>query len=507
MFQLQKINKQTSTDAAQTEEQKKPENTDLTAWLISVTWSGDVEQAGRKLEFDLAYTTRDKAWQNPELELGDEVLLSSIDDTSQQTFHLFQGRIFGRSRESGSSVMHFTAFDNIVYLAKSRITKKYTNVTVADAIRQTINDFSIPAGTIPDLSVICNFIADDISATEAIKQALSYQSVQDQKGYHIYMTEGKLNVVCMNDQVVEDFLISDVTNLTGASVSESVEDMVSKVIVVDSAGQTKGELPNQTDIDRFGLIQAICKADPKQDDASQARAMLKTVAHDMSIRAIGHIQCIAGFSVSVQEEQLKGQFFIKSDSHKIEGNKHLMELHLVFHKLLDEQKQELDSASYNANPDYVPPAETKTSAQVASLGGSIAGSSVVDECMANFDGTVSPYGSEGCVDRATIAAAGYSPFAAQEYNNGVKGCDQLRADAEAQGLAVPYDPSQLEKGDIIMYNRYSKPDPNWHVVVYDGSGGCWGNSSNVYGCFHHYEGGIDMGGDYYPATIIKTSRG
>lgn len=113
--------------------------------------------------------------------------------------------------------------------------------------------------------------------------------------------------------------------------------------------------------------------------------MLKTVAHDMSIRAIGHIQCIAGFYVSVQEEQLKGQSFIKSDSHKIEGNKHLMELHLVFHQLLDEQKKELDSASYNANPDYVPPA--------ASSSGAIAGSSVVDECMANFDGTVSPYGS------------------------------------------------------------------------------------------------------------------
>ena len=234
--------------------------------------------------------------------------------------------------------------------------------------------------------------------------------------------------------------------------------------------------------------------------------MLKTVAHDMSIRAIGHIQCIAGFSVSVQEEQLKGQFFIKSDSHKIEGNKHLMELHLVFNKLLDEQKQELDSTSYNANPDYVPPAETESTSSVPA-GGAIAGSSVVDACMANFEGTVSPYGSEGCVDRATIAAAGYSPFAAQEYNNGVKGCDQLRADAEAQGMAIPYDPSQLEKGDIIMYNRYSKPDPNWHVVVYDGSGGCWGNSSNVYGCFHHYEGSIDMGSDYYPATIIKTSRG
>lgn len=504
MFQLAKINK------ADTENQQadKPQNTDLSAYALSYTWSGDVEQAGRKLEFDIAYTTKDKDWTNAVLEMGDEVCFSYTDEVTQETYPVFQGRIFSRSRDSESYSMRFVAFDNIIYLAKSRITRKYANVTVADAIRQTIHDFSIEAGTMPELSVVCSFIADDISATDAIKQALSYQSAQDGKGYHIYMTDGKLNVVCTNDQVVENFLISDETNLTGASVSESIEDMVSKVVVVDSAGQTKGEMPNTTDIEKFGIIQAICKADPKQDDASQARAMLKTVAHDMSVHALGHIQCIAGFSVDIQEEQLKGRFFIKSDSHRIEGNKHTMDLNLVFNKLLDEQKQELDSASYNANPDYVPPATNSSGSHGGvSISGNAAGGDVVDSCMESFDGTVSPYGSEGCVDRATIAAAGYSPFAAQEYNSNVKGCDQLRADAEVQGLAIPYDPSQLEKGDIIMYNRYSKPDPNWHVVVYDGNGGCWGNSSNVYGCFHHYEGSIDMGSDYYPATIIKTSRG
>lgn len=505
MFQLAKINK------ADTENQQadKPQNTDLSAYALSYIWSGDVEQAGRKLEFDIAYTTKDKDWTNAVFELGDEVCFSYTDEVTQETYPVFQGRIFSRSRDSESYAMRFVAFDNIIYLAKSRITRKYANVTVADAIRQTIHDFSIEAGTMPDLSVVCSFIADDISATDAIKQALSYQSAQDGKGYHIYMTDGKLNVVCTNDQVVEDFLISDETNLTGASVSESIEDMVSKVVVVDSAGQTKGEMPDTTDIEKFGIIQAICKADPKQDDASQARAMLKTVAHDMAVKALGHIQCIAGFSVDIQEEQLKGRFFIKSDSHRIEGNRHTMELHLVFHKLLDEQKQELDSASYNANPDYVPPAAAASASRGgASMNGNAAGGDVVDSCMENFDGTVSPYGSNGCVDRATVAAAGYSPFAAREYNNNVKGCDQLRADAEAQGLAIPYDPAQLEKGDIIMYNRYSKPDPNWHVVVvYDGNGGCWSNSSNVYGCFHHYEGSIDMGSDYYPATIIKTSRG
>lgn len=502
MFQLAKINKTNAED----QQAGKPQNTDLFAYVLSYTWSGDVEQAGRKLEFDIAYTIRDKDWTNIVLELGDEVCFSYTDDVTQETFPVFQGRIFSRSRDSESYTMRFVAFDNIIYLAKSRITRKYANVTVADAIRQTIHDFTIEAGTMPDLSGVCSFIADDISATDAIKQALSYQSAQDGKGYHIYMTDGKLNVVCTNDQVVEKFLISDETNLTGASVSESIEDMVSKVVVVDSAGQTKGEMPNTTDIEKFGTIKAICKADPKQDDASQARAMLKTVAHDMSVKALGHIQCIAGFSVDIQEEQLKGRFFIKSDSHRIEGNKHTMDLRLVFNKLLDEQKRELDSASYNANPDYVPPTTSSTTGSYTS-GGTAASGDTVDQCMESFDGTVSPYGSEGCVDRATIAAAGYSPFAAQEYNSNVKGCDQLRADAEAHGLAIPYNPSQLEKGDIIMYNRYSKPDPNWHVVVYDGNGGCWGNSSNVYGCFHHYEGSIDMGSDYYPATIIKTSRG
>ena len=502
MFQLAKINKTNAED----QQAGKPQNTDLSAYVLSYTWSGDVEQAGRKLEFDIAYTIRDKDWTNIVLELGDEVCFSYTDDVTQETFPVFQGRIFSRSRDSESYTMRFVAFDNIIYLAKSRITRKYANVTVADAIRQTIHDFTIEAGTMPDLSVVCSFIADDISATDAIKQALSYQSAQDGKGYHIYMTDGKLNVVCTNDQVVEKFLISDETNLTGASVSESIEDMVSKVVVVDSAGQTKGEMPNTTDIEKFGTIKAICKADPKQDDASQARAMLKTVAHDMSVKALGHIQCIAGFSVDIQEEQLKGRFFIKSDSHRIEGNKHTMDLRLVFNKLLDEQKRELDSASYNANPDYVPPTTSSTTGSYTS-GGTAASGDTVDQCMESFDGTVSPYGSEGCVDRATIAAAGYSPFAAQEYNSNVKGCDQLRADAEAHGLAIPYNPSQLEKGDIIMYNRYSKPDPNWHVVVYDGNGGCWGNSSNVYGCFYHYEGSIDMGSDYYPVTIIKTSRG
>lgn len=126
----------------------------------------------------------------------------------------------------------------------------------------------------------------------------------------------------------------------------------------------------------------------------------------------------------------------------------------------------------------------------ASMSGNAAGGDVVDRAwrisMGPFRLMVPM-----AVDRATVAAAGIHPCCAgiQQQRQRMR---PAQADAEAQGLAIP-DPAQLEKGDIIMYNRYSKPDPNWHVVVYDGNGGCWGNSSNVYGCFHHYEGSIDMG--------------
>ena len=107
MFQLQKMGKGDGGKSS-----------DLTGCLISAAWSGDVEQAGRKLEFDLAWTTKDKAWTNPTLELGDKVQLSFTDEKTQKSFPLFEGTIFARSRESASSTMHFTAFDDIIYLAK-----------------------------------------------------------------------------------------------------------------------------------------------------------------------------------------------------------------------------------------------------------------------------------------------------------------------------------------------------------------------------------------------------
>ena len=61
---------------------------------------------------------------------------------------------------------------------------------------------------------------------------------------------------------------------------------------------------------------------------------------DSSISALGNIQCIAGYSVVIEEEQLKGVFFIKSDTHTFENNIHTMELNLEYIRETEEGEGE-----------------------------------------------------------------------------------------------------------------------------------------------------------------------
>ena len=140
---------------------------DLTPWIISYEWSGDLEQAGRKLNFKTAYTTKDKAWTNPTVKLGDEVMLYCIDPTAGGQFDLFHGKIFMQSRESSSYEMEFVAYDKLIYLAKSKYTLKFSNVPVKDVLSTMASKVGLTLGrTSDDLTYDVDFVADGMTGTE-----------------------------------------------------------------------------------------------------------------------------------------------------------------------------------------------------------------------------------------------------------------------------------------------------------------------------------------------------
>lgn len=451
---------------------------DLTPWIISYEWSGDLEQAGRKLNFKIAYTTKDNAWMNPAINLGDEIMLYCIDPTAGGQFDLFHGKIFMQSRESSSYEMEFVAYDKLIYLAKSKYTLKFSKAPVKDVLSTVASKAGLTLGRVADdLTYTVDFVADGMTGTEIIKKALEQGRKKSGKSYHIYLdAQDKLNVV-RADTIIQGYAITDMTNLTTASHSASIEDMVNRVEITDKDGHVIGAVTNSNDVKAYGTIQSVYKVDNKQDTQSSAKALLKSVSEHSEVEALGNIQCIAGYAVEIQEEQLKGTFLIVSDSHTIENNRHMMKLTLRY-----------------LDPNNKPTITTEGNVSGGVTNGSIDESLSAGE--AAWLGATMDNGTEGCVEAATKVGSYYSPFLAQEYDNGVVNVTTLANDAGSN--TIDFDASQLEKGDVIVYGD------NDHVVIYDGQGGYIGNSSSQDMVIH----GSDYNemGDLTPSKIIKTSR-
>jgi hypothetical protein len=106
-------------------------------------------------------------------------------------------------------------------------------------------------------------------------------------------------------------------------------------------------------------------------------------------------------------------------------------------------------------------------------------------------------GSNGCVEAVGLMGAGNSKFLANEYNNGQYSVPGMVSDAQQAGIpVVPYQAGTDNPNDVIVYGD------NDHVVLADGNGGYYGNSSSQNQIVHGSDA-TQMGG-LQPTAIIKT---
>lgn len=450
---------------------------DITDYVASGAWSGDIDQAARKLDFPIAYNLKDLGFVNQNIILGDTITMSEVDSTTSKPTECFRGIIFTRNRNTANFTFEYTAYDRLIYLAKSKTTRKLSNVTADTAIAQIANDNGIAIGSICAIGTTLNFMADNMSYTEILKKIFALASAQTGKQYHFYMNQDKLYVV---DQatVIENYTASDSVNVENSQHEESIEDMVNKIIIVDSNGAQIGTITDDSDLAAYGTITDVYKVDPKQDTQSNAKALLKTVAFKSTLNAVGNIQCITGYAITVQEEQLKGIFTIRSDQHTIANGIHTMSLTL----------------------DYLPSASAALTTTTMTGSGNLDISTGLATGWEAWGNTTMDNQGNGCVEAVGKIGSYYSPFLATECNNGVARVDTLVSDASAAGVPVmDFSADNLSKGDCIVYGDDD------HVVIYDGDGGYYGNSTSQNETVH--------GSDYtemnglQPTKIIKTSAG
>lgn len=496
---------------------------EITNYIPSVEWSGDLDSAARKVAFKLAYNTaaNDSTFQAVLLKLGGFIYVYY---DGQQ---IFSGRIFYVKRNTADYTFDYVAYDDMIFLAKSQVYLKISDVTITDAIKQVCGEIGIPvADDIPTLDTKVNFIADGKSCTEvfqmlqkeSMKQAAAKtssgstddSSQTDTGEFAIYCKLDKVTLVKKGTLCTEDIL-SDSVQIEHTEHSQSIEDMINRVKSVDDVGTICRVYSIEDDMTHYGTLQKVYKMqNPKSnqgaDNVAAAKAQLKRIKEESSLEGLGNINCITGFCVTVQEQQLQGKFYIKADRHKFAENTHTMNLTLEY--IPDKPDTPTIKVENLAEPVFKSSGSKKSSTAAGSTGNidmSQTAQNVDTGCEA-LDNAQGEYVPNGCVYRLTQAGSYWSPFLQQEYDKGVLGVGTLYEDANAAGLeVVPYDADQLEKGDTIVYREAD--DSDWaHVAAYDGEGGVWHNSSQEQS-WYHQTGSVSMGSSEYPAYIIKTSKG
>lgn len=309
--------------------------TDISNLVTRVTWSGNRLQVARKLEFTYLFEPRDSNIPVHIINLGETVQgYSSIIDTTP----VFQGNVYNIERDTNSSVITVTAYDNLFILSKSKTTKKYTDMTAEDITRSVCAEMGIKVGNLavtgPGQKM--TFIAQEKTGYQIIMMAYTQASKKTGKKYHPVMNVDSLDVI--EKGTLLDFTASQYVNEENSTYKESIENMVNRVMITDEQGNFIGYQGNEDWMKKYSMIQSVYKKSPNRNTDEEVKAMLKGVERSGTIELLGDYAVKSSYSIKIDDliTNLTGQFYVKSDSHEFENGIHTMRLEIEFENMMNE---------------------------------------------------------------------------------------------------------------------------------------------------------------------------
>ena len=307
--------------------------TDISNLVTRVTWSGNRLQVARKLEFTYLFEPRDSNIPVHIINLGETVQgYSSIIDTTP----VFQGNVYNIERDTNSSVITVTAYDNLFILSKSKTTKKYTDMTAEDITRSVCAEMGILVGNLATTGQKITLIAQEKTGYQIIMMAYTQASKKTGKKYHPVMNVDKLDVIEKGTLI--EFTASQYVNEENSTYKESIENMVNRVMITDEQGNFIGYQGNEDWMKKYSMIQSVYKKSPNRNTDEEVKAMLKGVERSGTIELLGDYAVKSSYSIKIDDliTNLTGQFYVKSDSHEFENGIHTMRLEIEFENMMNE---------------------------------------------------------------------------------------------------------------------------------------------------------------------------
>ena len=402
---------------------------------------------------------------------------------------VFLGFVFEKQRD-GNNNISVTCYDQMRYL-KNKDCYVIGAMTATEFIKMVADDYGLKCGYMDDTVWKTpekpQTLFKDKSLQEMICQLLDKTAIYtpNHAFYHLYDDGGELRLASFEtmktDIYIDDECMEDVQYTT--SIDKETYNYVKIVRTVPNGAESKLEntfiAKDQKHIDQWGRLQYLLIPNEKDVNAvAQAKAImahknkksreikLKNVIGDVRVRGGSLVYINRNFGDMI----VNNYMMVTSVTHTFKTGFHGMDLDLRY---VD------NDAAYEVAKDEDAEAVKKIEASkktksvaggVATGAGGTAGQ--VDTAFQMNNGRVSQYGSEGCADQVVAAGSYYNSDLKAEYDKGTASVPTLRQNLEAKGYVTEQFNGYANKGDLLIYGDDD------HVVIADGAGGCFGNSSS-----------------------------
>jgi hypothetical protein len=186
--------------------------------------------------------------------------------------------------------------------------------------------FGIKNGINSNNTHVHNIVSDgDLTYYDVLKVACD--TIFDR--YTLYLDGDTLKLAEHN--IVNVFKIGE--NIRASRFTQSMADMVTRVLVIDNNGQVLDAVENTEDLQRYGLFQATYSySEDCKNNLAEARKLLQGVKNEGAISCNNDNACIAGRFIEIHEpvNGFEGVFEITSDNHTINSNNSEMTLEVDY---------------------------------------------------------------------------------------------------------------------------------------------------------------------------------
>ena len=392
--------------------------------------------------------------------------------------------------------------------------------------KQTDSNFTGPNGTYyeqNDIKYLTDHGYKQEDALAELAKSDKYkkqdEEMKERKPVYIAYDDNGLLVVKELNDMITDVLI-DATQVGDYSYTSSIEDTFTQILVVREANVMKdgkktkeflrtGSAAAKNEIAKWGVLQKVIKPDDKKTNVIElAKKNLENLAkktHTLRLKeCLGHTEIRPGSGIwlnfNVGDQIINELVYVQAVTHNFNNNKHVMDLDVIY---FDKQKPDITVID-NGDEEI----RKRIQAMNKKSGGTANGSGASGNATAtnagvqagfdSIEGTSSPYGDVGCVDRATAGGSYYNSDLADAYNQGIKDVPGLKTFMNGRGYAIESFNGTANPGDILIY------DGDEHVVIADGAGGCVGNSTKAGSVIHYSDVNYAYHNGTPPTHIIRT---